>query len=71
MTATMRMRLLSRVHGQKAMNGAVHANVQMHQMGLKQVACTKSESGNAHGAGRKTGRTEPKKMNTPAAKTTQ
>ena len=45
--ATMRMRLFSRVHGQNATNGAVHAKVQMHQMGLKHVTCTKSESGSA------------------------
>src|ERR1035441_939472 len=67
--ATMRMRLLSPVHGQNATNGAVHAKPQMHQMGLKQATCTKIESGNAHCAGRIAGSTEPTKINTHAAKT--
>src|SRR5208282_2514801 len=60
-TATTRMLLRSPDQGQNATNGAVHAKVQMHQMGLKHVTCTKSESGRDHCPGRKTGKTEPMK----------
>jgi hypothetical protein len=67
----MRMRLLSADHGQNATNGAVHAKPQIHQMGLKQVTCTKMESGSEICGGRNTGKTDPMKMNTQAAKTSQ
>ena len=69
--ATTRMRLRRWFHGQNATNGAVHAKVQMHQMGLKQVTCKKSESGKANFPGKRAGKTDPKKMKTHAAKTTQ
>ena len=35
--ATIRIRLLRPLQGQNATNGAVHANPQMHQIGLNQV----------------------------------
>src|SRR5579863_5117045 len=69
--ATIRIRPLSRVQGQKATKGAVHAKVQMHQMGLKQVTWTNNESGNAHCSGNRTGSIDPTKRNTHAAKTIQ
>src|ERR1700691_2236011 len=69
--ATIRIRLLRPLQGQNATNGAVHAKAQMHHMGLKQLTCTKIESARAICAGRTAGNTEPTKMNTQAAKTTQ
>ncbi len=58
----------SRVHGQNATNGAVHAKAQMHQMGLNPVTCTNSESGRAICAGRKTGKNRAKEYEHPRGK---
>src|ERR1700722_577880 len=69
--ATVRIRLLRPLQGQKATNGAVHAKPQMHQIGLKQLTCTKIDSGRENHPGRKTAKIEPTKINPHAAKTSQ